>query len=57
MDVNGQFVKYYEAGKKNRKKVVKLLEEYRKYKNNYVQNIQFDPELSNLSKCPTPRRV
>ena len=43
-------VKHNGADKKSRQKVLRLLEEYSKYKKTYVTNLIFDPDLPGLSK-------
>ena len=43
-------VKHNGADKKSRQKILRLLEEYSKYKKTYVESIRFDPGLLNLSK-------
>ena len=50
VDGDNKIVKHSGAEKKSRQKILRLLEEYSKYKKTYVENIRFDPGLSNISK-------
>ena len=50
VDGDNKMVKHNGADKKSRQKVLRLLEEYSKYKKTYVTNLIFDPDLPGLSK-------